>query len=89
MGARSGGGGGGRSGGGGAGGGTRASLKDIMANIDTSAARWTGMKGGPGYYAFSIGGKEHFFQAKSLTDAKKQAAVQAQKQGALGAKLLP
>ena len=82
-----------RSGGGGAGRGSRAagsaSLKDIMANIDTSVARWTGMKGGPGRYAFSIGGQEHFFYAKSLGDAKKQAAKQAQKQGVLGAKLLP
>ena len=86
MGARSGG--GARGGGGAGGGGARASLKDIMANVDTSAARWTGMKGGPGTYAFKIGGQEHFFQAKSLGDAKKQAAKQAQKQGVLSAKLL-
>ena len=88
MGARSGGG-----GGAGAGRGSRAaggaSLKDIMTNIDTSAARFYGIKGGPGDYAFSIGGQEHFFHAKSLGDAKKQAAKQAQKQGVLSAKLLP
>ena len=88
MGARSGGGGGGRSGGGG-GGGMKYPIKDIMPNIDTSAFRWTGMKGGRGNYAFSIGGQEHFFQAKNLTDAKKQAAKQAQKQGVYSAKLLP